>query len=60
MDHAAAAHTAPLVRVMLTPDELHSLARWIERNSTTAEADGQATAAETLFWRVAALREAMR
>lgn len=50
----------PMISVTLTQSELHTLSRAIERDARDAERDGHTRAAETLFWRAAALREAMR
>lgn len=50
----------PMIRVTITPAELHSLIRTIEREATEAERDGHVAAADVLFWRAAALREAGR
>lgn len=50
----------PMISVTLTQSELHTLSRAIERDAREAERDGHLRAAETLFWRAAALREAVR
>ena len=50
----------PMVRVSLTPTELHTLVRAIERAAISAESDGRQSAADTLEWRAAALREVAR
>lgn len=50
----------PMIRVSITPGELHSLIRVIEREAAEAERDGHVAAADLLFWRAAALREAGR
>jgi hypothetical protein len=50
----------PMLRVSLTPAELHTLIRAIEREAEAAEQDGQIAAADHLAWRAAALREAAR
>ena len=50
----------PMLRVSLTPAELHTLIRAIERDAVAAEQEGQIAAADHLFWRAAALREAGR
>ncbi len=49
-----------MVRVSLTPAELQTLARAIEREAREAEAAGQLDVAARLDWRGAALREAAR
>jgi hypothetical protein len=58
-DHAHS-RVCPMVRVSLTQAELHVLIRAIERDATSAEEEGRMSAADSLSWRVAALREAMR
>ena len=50
----------PMLRVSLTPAELHTLIRAIERDAEAAEQDGRTAAADHLAWRAAALREAAR
>lgn len=49
-----------MVRVSLTPSELHTLARAVEREAREAEAAGQHDVATRLDWRAASLREAAR
>jgi hypothetical protein len=49
-----------MVRVNLTQAELHVLIRAIERDATSAEEEGRMSAADSLSWRAATLREAMR
>jgi hypothetical protein len=56
----AALPRCPMVRVSLTQAELHVLIRAIERDASSAEEEGRMSAADSLSWRVAALREAMR
>ena len=51
---------SPMVRVTLTPAELHHVVRGVERERAECEASGQHDAAERLAWRAAALREAGR
>lgn len=46
----------PMVRVSLTPAELHTLVRAIERDAESAERDGQVAAADYLARRAATLR----
>ena len=46
----------PMVRVSLTPAELHTLIRAIERDAESAEREGQVTAANHLARRAATLR----
>lgn len=48
----------PMIRVSLTPAEVHTLIRAIEREAAEAERDGHVSAADLLYWRAAALREA--
>ena len=50
----------PMLRINLTPAELHTLIRAIERDAEAAEQDGRVAAADHLAWRAAALREAAR
>ena len=50
----------PMLRINLTPAELHTLIRAIERDAEAAEQDGRTVAANHLAWRAAALREAAR
>lgn len=50
----------PMLRVSLTPAELHTLIRTIERDAEAAEHEGQIAAADHLARRAAALREAAR
>ena len=50
----------PCVRVTLTRQELHTLARQIARDADAARAEGRYDAASRLDWRVADLREAAR
>ena len=45
-----------MVRVTLTPAELHTLIRAIERDAELAEREGQVTAANHLARRAATLR----
>lgn len=52
--------TAPMVRVTLTPREVHDLAQLIERDALEAEREGRHDVSTTLSWRAAALREAVR
>jgi hypothetical protein len=49
-----------MVRVSLTQAELHVLIRTIERDAASAEQEGRTSAADSLSWRAAALREATR
>ena len=44
----------PMLRVSLTPAELHMLIRAIERDAEAAEQKGQVAAADHLAWRAAA------
>lgn len=46
----------PMVRVNLTPSELHTLIRAIERDAESADREGQVTAANHLARRAATLR----
>ena len=50
----------PMIRVSLTPEELHRLILTVERAATEAERDGDMTAAHHLSWRAGALREVAR
>jgi hypothetical protein len=50
----------PMVCVSLTQAELHVLIREIKRDATSAEEEGRTSAADSLSWRAAALREATR
>jgi len=50
----------PMVRVSLTPTELHTLVRSSERDAIAAEQEGRISTADGLSWRAAALREAAR
>ena len=51
---------APMIRVTLTPAELHAAVLHVEREAREAEAEGQHDTAGRLYWRAAALREAGR
>jgi hypothetical protein len=51
---------APMIRVTLTPAELHAAVLHVERAAREAEAEGQHDTAARLDWRAAALREAAR
>lgn len=50
----------PLIRLSVTPHELHVLVRQVEREAVEAEQAGLLDAADSLAWRAAALREAGR
>ena len=51
---------APMIRVTLTPAELHAAVRHVEREAREAEAEGQHDTAGRLYWRASALREVGR
>ena len=51
---------APMIRVTLTPAELHAAVLHVEREAREAEAEGQHDTAARLRWRASALREAAR
>ena len=50
----------PMIRISVTPHELHMFVRQLERDASAAEAAGDYGTAETLSWRAAAMREAGR
>lgn len=50
----------PMIPVSLTAAELHAVIRWCEREATAALDDNHDAAADLLFTRAAALREAGR
>ncbi len=52
--------TRPLIDVSLTSAELHAVVRWLEREATAPLNDNHDAAADPLFNRAAALREAGR
>ena len=49
-----------MIAILATPSEVHQLVRLIERQAADADADGHQHAAELLFSRAVALREAAR
>lgn len=56
----SAVFTRPMIRVSLTAHELHQLARVLDREADAARAEGRHDVADSLDWRVSALREAAR
>ena len=50
----------PMLRVSVTPEELHTLTLALEREAAQAEREGDMGAADHLHWRTALLREAAR
>ena len=50
----------PMIRVTVTPEELHMLTLAIEREAIMAGREGDMAASNHLSWRACALREAAR